>query len=196
MLSIAQSTSAQNWFGSAFEQLHPQLQALHRDGGTLHGAVDVGFGSGIGRVVGKVLAHRLGVPAPNPGNTLEVTICNDAQGLHWNRRFNHGSAFRSLFTPVGVFPSGHWLERSGFITLALQVKIVNGGWHWQLMRSSVFGVSLPRWAVPRTIAYKEIVQGRYHFSVEIVLPLLGKVLSYRGNLELKPTSAHSIDSLD
>ncbi len=195
MLSIAQSPSAQNWFGSAFEQLHPQLQALHRDGGTLHGKVEVGFGSGIGRVVGKMLARRLGVPPPRPGNTLEVTIYNDAQGLHWNRQFNNGVEFRSLFTPVGVFPSGHWLERSGFMTLALQVKIINGGWHWQPTRSFVFGVPLPRWTVPRTVAYKEIVQGRYHFSVEIALPLLGKVLSYQGNLELRASSAHSVVSL-
>jgi hypothetical protein len=185
--STSSSRSVEDWFGDAFERLHPQLQALHRHGGTLRGAVEIRFGSGIARLAGRLLAHRLGIPAPAADNRLEVSIFSDAQGLHWNRRFNGDRDFRSLFIPIGKFPDGHWLERSGPIELALQVALIDGGWHWRPLRSRIFGLKLPYWMLPITTAHKQFVDGRYVFSVTIGLPLLGTVLSYRGRLDALPT---------
>lgn len=179
----------EDWFGDAFERLHPQLQALHRHGGTLRGAVEIRFGTGIARLAGRFLAHRLGIPVPAADNTLEVNIFSDARGLHWNRRFNWDRDFRSLFIPVGSFPDGHWLERSGPIELALQVELIDGGWHWRPLRSRIFGLTLLHWMLPKTTAHKQFIDGRYQFSVTIGLPLLGTVLSYCGRLDAEPADA-------
>jgi hypothetical protein len=188
---IHSNRCVEDWFGDAFERLHPQLQALHRHGGRLRGTVEIRHGTGIARHAGRFLAHRLGIPMPAADNTLAVNIFSDTQGLHWNRRFNDDRDFCSVFIPVGSFPDGHWLERSGPIELALQVEVIDGGWHWRPLRSRIFGLTLPRWMLPRTAAYKQFVDGRYQFSVTIGLPLLGTVLSYRGRLDV--VSAPAID---
>ena len=40
-----------------------------------------------------------------------------------------------------------------------------------------------------TVAYKEIIEGRYNFQVEIRLPLLGTILRYGGLLALEANDA-------
>lgn len=176
-------TSVETWFGSAFERLHPLLQTLHRKGGVLSGPVQVSFGRGLAGFIGRHLARRLGVPSGNGANILRVSISSDGNTLHWNRQFNDRDEFRSLFVPVGRFPSGHWVECSGRIQLRLRVSLVEGSWHWQHLGSSLWGLPLPRWLMPRTTAYKEVRHGMYHFHVEVAVPLVGTVLSYSGDLE-------------
>lgn len=117
------------------------------------------------------------------GNAMEVDIRSDAEGLHWHRRFNGTTEFRSLFVPQGRYPDGHWTERSGPIRLRLTVRIVDGGWHWQQLGASLYGVPMPAALFAGTRAGKDIVDGRYRFSVELRLPVLGLLLAYGGMLE-------------
>jgi hypothetical protein len=175
----------ETWFGVDFARLHPQLQALHRRGGRLSGPVDVRLGSGIAGWIGRRLARRIGVPLPDPRNTLEVVIFDDAQSLHWHRRFNAGREFRSRFVAHGNFPDGYWVEATGSIELVLGVRILDGAWHWQQRGGRCKGIPLPRWLMPQTVAYKEVRDGLYRFSVDMRLPLLGSLLSYRGGLMLQ-----------
>ena len=183
------STLVEDWFGAAFCDLHPSLQHLHRHGGVLSGDVDVRFGTGLGGMLGRRIARRLGIAHERPTNHLEVTIFSDEQGLHWNRRFNDRDEFRSTFLAVEQFPHGHWVESTGPIRLLLQVAIVNSGWHWRHMRTYAFGIPLPAWLAPRTIAYKEIDGDCYRFRVDIGLPLLGTLLSYSGRLRCSAMTA-------
>lgn len=182
MQSPHQLPSVETWFGASFALLHPQLQALHRNGGQLRGAVQLSFGTGLAGIVGKILARRLGVPPRAGAATLEVNIASDAAGLHWSRRFNHGRTFNSVFEPSGCYPDGYWVERSGPIALRLQVALIDGAWHWKQQRLRVAGIALPGWLTPNTIAAKQAVDGKYLFSVDIRFPLLGSVLAYRGEL--------------
>lgn len=172
----------QDWFGSAFSDLHPLLQQLHRHGGVLRGTVDVRVGDGFAGVLGRRLARRLGVACELAENQLEVTIFSDERGLHWNRRFNDREEFRSTFVPIERFPHGHWRETSGPIQLLMQVAIVNGGWHWRHVRTYFLGIPIPSWLAPRTIAYKEIEGDAYRFRVDVGAPFFGTLLSYSGKL--------------
>ncbi len=47
-------------------------------------------------------------------------------------------------------------------------------------RWSVFGIPLPLAFAPRGDAYEFAENGRFHFHVEIRLPLAGLVVAYRG----------------
>lgn len=172
----------EQWFGAAFTLLDPQLQALHRHGGLLRGPVRLDFGTGLAGMVGRLLARRLGIARAPGAATLEVDIAHDGAGLHWSRRFNQGPTFTSVFEPHGSYPHGYWLERSGPIELRLQVALVDGAWHWQQRRLRLAGVVLPHWLMPMTVAAKQVIDGKYVFSVDIRFPLLGSVLSYRGEL--------------
>jgi len=170
------------WFGAAFQQLHPMLQQLHKNGGRLAGTVQVRMGRGVSGLVGKCLAGQLGIPPANGTTPLTVHIHSSASALHWNRTFGDGATFASVFTPVGVYPTGYWIESSGALRLYLGVAIVDGGWEWRQRGGRLWGIRIPAWLLPRTTALKRIEQGAYHFTVRVSVPLLGDVLSYSGKL--------------
>lgn len=85
------SAVVETWFGDAFAQLHPLLQALHRSGGSLYGTVDVRLGTGLAGWVGRRLAQKLGVPPRDGTALMRVSIYSTATELHWDRTFNETS---------------------------------------------------------------------------------------------------------
>lgn len=179
-------TVVEDWFGQGFSKLHPLLQSLHRNGGVLGGQVEVSFGQGLSGFLGRRLAFRLGVPATAGIHHLEVIIHSQAGVLHWTRKFNGLSEFRSEFRPVGHYPTGHWVEQSGPLSLALGVRVVAGGWHWEHRRTSLLGMPAPKALFPTTLASKAAEGALYRFSVEVRAPALGKLLGYSGTLASNP----------
>jgi hypothetical protein len=180
--NMTQQIAVEAWFGAAFHQLHPMLQQLHMNGGTLAGTVEVTMGRGLAGLVGKRLARQLGIPPANGATPLTVHIHSSATALHWDRTFGNEPTFASIFTPVGVYPSGYWIEASGPLRLDLGVAIVDGGWEWRQRGGRIWGIPIPAWLLPRTTASKTIKQGAYHFTVRVSAALLGDLLSYSGKL--------------
>ncbi len=56
------TTLVSNWFGEAFNNLHPMLQVVDQRGGKLNGTVHVEIPKGLSGAIGKRLAKKLGVP--------------------------------------------------------------------------------------------------------------------------------------
>jgi hypothetical protein len=54
-----------------------------------------------------------------------------------------------------------------------RMRLVVRGW-------SVFGIPLPRALAPVGDAYESAEDGRFHFHVEIRLPVIGLIVGYRG----------------
>lgn len=178
------------WFGDRFDALHPLLQDLHRRGGVLQGEVRIGLGRGLAGWLGRRLAARLGLPPPPDRLPFEVRIAHPAQQLSWDRWFDDGRVrMHSLFRPVGCWPTGYWLETTGFLRLCLTVDVIDGGWHWRCLGVRIAGLTLPPWLFPRSRAYKCIDDGRYRFHVGFALPLLGTLLWYEGLLDARAASA-------
>jgi hypothetical protein len=172
----------ERWFGTGFAELHPQLQQLHRQGGTLHGQVNLQLGNGLAGILGARLAARLGIPMEQPRVAFRVDIHSEGDTLHWNRAFADAALVCSSFQPKGSWPNGHWIESTGALKLSLAVDIQEGGWYWRPLKAWLYGVRIPLWLLPRTRAYKRIEDGLYHFYVGFSLPLLGNLLSYSGAL--------------
>lgn len=181
------SAAVEAWFGEGFQRLHPMLQQLHRSGGVLSGQVNVSFGRGLAGVIGRRLARKLGIPPVEGAVDLKVSIHSTATALHWDRTFNENSEFKSVFTPVGHYPDGHWIESSGSLRLRVGVGIVNGGWVWEPRGGQLWGLPIPTWLLGHTSASKQIELGLYQFNVRIDLPLFGNVLAYGGQLTLSPS---------
>lgn len=172
------------WFGDAFSLLHPLLQQLHREGGTLTGRVQVEYGPGIAGWIGRRIAAKTGAPQTTGMVGFCVEIRHTGDALVWSRTFESGAQMRSLFRPHGAFPDGYWSESTGGVELHLGVDIREGGWRWVPQRCKVRGIPLPLWLVPRTDAYKTVVGDQYRFAVTLSLPVLGKLMSYSGDLRL------------
>ena len=62
------------------------------------------------------------------------------------------------------------------------MRVEAGGWHWVHQGTRWWGVPLPQALMPSTVASKSIEGGRYRFSVEVVVPVLGAVMGYAGAL--------------
>lgn len=170
------------WFGARFGALDPLLQRLHRHGGTLRGRVEIATGRGLAGVLGRRFARALGVPIDRPSRGFEVRIGHTDTALIWARRFEGGAEMVSRFEPIGTWPDGCWIERTGPLQLRLTVDVIDGGWHWRPLRTSLRGVPLPRFLVPASSASKRVENGRYVFRVVFALAGIGPVLSYGGTL--------------
>jgi hypothetical protein len=181
---LAEESPAARWFGAHFEQLHPLLQRLHCHGGTLAGEVTIRAGMGIAAWFGRRLARSLGIPAGQERCGFEVEIGHAGNTLLWQRRFESGARMLSVFEPVGTWPDGYWVERTGPFALRLTVDVIDQGWHWRVLGASYRGVPIPRWALPVSRAWKRIEDGRYRFKVEFAMPMLGTVLAYGGMLDV------------
>lgn len=177
------------WFGAEFERLHPLLQALHLHGGTLSGPVEIALGRGPARPFGHAIARKLGIPLLAGPHTLRVEIGHRSDCLLWKRRFDDLHRMDSAFHPIGAWPDGLWLERTGPVRLGLAVDVIEGGWYWRCRKAWFFGIRLPLALFPQSTAYKRIEDGRYRFQVAFAMPLLGEVLSYGGLLESRPGRA-------
>lgn len=182
--SAAAATSVETWFGPAFAQLHPRLQALHRNGGVLRGPVVFRTGRGPGGLMGRFALRRLGIVPASGAHTLAVEIRHVDGALRWARRFDDGPEAVSRFRPYGQWPAGHWIERAGPLELTLDVDIADGGWRWRPQRYRLFGLTLPSWLSPQVSAGKRIEGDAYRFDVAIGLPLFGRVLAWGGDLRM------------
>lgn len=178
------SSLVKAWFGQAFENLAPELKRLHTNGGELEGLIQVSYGKGIAGLIGKRLAKKLGVPVSGEHH-LRVIIEHEDDKLLWQREFNSENKMLSVFKPRGTIANGYWVEETGPIKMSLTVDIKDGGWHWRCLKLTVFGIPVPVWLVPKSKAYKRIIQGKYEFYVGFTLPLFGKLLSYEGILDAK-----------
>ena len=59
-----------------------------------------------------------------------------------------------------------------------------------IRRWSLFGIPLPPALAPFGAAYESAEDGRFHFHVEINLPVIGPIVAYRGWLVQRSASAH------
>lgn len=180
-MAVDKESRTAKWFGDSFDQLHPLIQQLHTDGGTLEGDITLNYGAGIAGAIGKRLGKKMNLPAAG-SHHLSVEIFHDHEGLHWNRCFNRQNTVCSLFKPIGVIKGGHWIETTGLLTMKLTVDLRDGGWYWRCLSVSLAGLPVPHWLVPEAIAYKRIENELYQFHVEFRLPIAGQLVSYSGLL--------------
>lgn len=174
----------ERWFGPGFATLHPLLQDLHRHGGELRGPIEFSIGRGLGGILGRRLARKLGIPLDGAHPEFVVRIQHVDGRLHWSRRIGSAPAVVSIFEPIGTRPSGYWIEAKDWMSMHLDVEVRDGGWYWRCMRMYVGGMRIPLWLAPRVNAWKCIEDGRYRFVVRLSLPGIGTLLQYGGLLEI------------
>ncbi len=171
-----------NWFGDAFSELDPLLQKLHLQGGKLSGTVKLNYPAGLSGLIGKRIGSKIGLPKQAGYIELDVEITHKPNQLIWSRTFNKSHKMISIFEPHGSYPEGYWSETTGKLSLELGVEIKNHGWHWVQRKVKFLEIPLPLFLFPSSHAYKTINNGKYEFSVVFSLPILGELLSYKGEL--------------
>jgi len=173
----------EDWFGESFQRLDPLIQRLHLYDHTLYGSIQVEYAKGVAGRIGKTVSHKFGIPKTSGTSTLTVDISQSDGYLFWSRKFgDNGKRMDSKFYPVGNYPHGGWRESTDVVDITLGVEIINGAWHWKQKSVKIHGIPTPLFTSPKVIAFKEVVNGKYNFSVEVLLPGLGSLFKYSGLL--------------
>ena len=74
------------------------------------------------------------------------------------------------------------IERFGILDFALALVAENGRLSLIPRRWSVFGIPLPKFLLPNGESFETQRDGAFHFNVEIALPLIGRIVAYKGRL--------------
>ncbi len=142
-------------------------------------------------VVSRVVATLLRLP---PAGRVPVVICVEARGgrEYWQRRFGN-SEFSTCLSPASAaqINDGRLRLQEAFGPICFQVRLVVAGGdearrvNWELVGWSLFGVPLPRGLVPKSKTAEFVdEQGRYAFDIDLEMRGFGRLIGYRGWLDV------------
>ena len=172
--------------GEGFETLAGEIQSLHDiDREKIYkGRANITRGK---NPLGSLICALFGFP--KAGQDIEVSIRREPLGDNlelWERRFN-GRKMRST-QAVGTGRRSHMIiERFGPIAVNLtytqdgdRYRVATNGWR-------AFGIPMPKILSPYGDVYERAVGGKFHFHVELCVPLIGRLVTYIGWFNPTPT---------
>ena len=168
----------------AWEKLSEKLKTIH--GGNREtvtcGRARVTRGAGW---FANVVAWMIGFPRTADDVDVTVSFSRSQSGETWRRRFGEEGFESWQFEGVGR-DAGLICERFGPLVFGM-APVVDGGrlilivrkwsFNWNFLR-----IPLPGYFVPTGDILEYEKDGRFHFHVEIVVPLLGLLVRYQGYL--------------
>lgn len=127
--------------------------------------------------IGRLIARMMGFP-PAGRCPLRVLFAERDGAERWQRQFGQSSFASNLSQ------SGEWLtERFGLIAFDFALHRTSNGLAMQMRRWSVCYIPLPLAWAPQTEASEWAQDGWFHFDVLITLPMIGRLVHYRGRLQ-------------
>jgi hypothetical protein len=159
-----------------FSRLPAAVRSMHsvlRDGGASGEAIVTGAANPITRLI----ARGIGFPAAGE-HRLHVRF-TELDGVEtWTRDFGDRQFYSRLRQ------DGRWLvERFGPFRFGFELPSDEQGLAMLMRRWWIGPFRLPLFVAPRSLAREWEEDGRFHFDVPISLPLLGRIVHYRGWLE-------------
>ncbi len=162
--------------GDGFDQLAPAVRAMHevlRDSGAI-GQAKVEQGSG---ALARLIARLMRFP-PAGDHALHVHFA-EADGVEtWTRDFA-GHRFTSRLGQSG----GLLAEQFGPLRFYFALAADRGQLAMAIKRWSLWRLPLPKSLAPQSPAREWEESGRFHFDVPVDLPVVGRIIRYRGWLE-------------
>ena len=129
----------------------------------------------------KTLRRMLGLPPPGPEQALEICIERRGVSETWTRRFALGRMQSTLRRDA---TSAYLLERLGPVTLCFSLRPDAQGVEWCLHGAKVLGIPVPRGWLGTVLSHSGERDGRYAFAIDTRLPWIGRLVAYRGWLEI------------
>jgi hypothetical protein len=127
----------------------------------------------------RFVAMLMRFPEQGQDIPVRVDFRRDGDCEIWRRTFGGRSFFSTQEEGQGRFER-LLCERFGPFAFGLALVLEEGRLKLVVRRWSVFGLPLPRALAPDGDAYEHAADGRFNFHVEIVLPVVGLIVRYRG----------------
>lgn len=171
-------TPYQRVLGSAYAELPRPVRDLHAFETTaaFSGRARV---AGASNPVGKLVARIFGFPRPADDIAVTVTLAREDSVETWTRSFA-GSTFQSMQQEGEGRYAGLIVERFGLTGFGMAVVVEGCRLGLVLRRWDILGLPMPRWLMPHVTAGEHADDGRFHFLVDIALPVLGRLVRYEG----------------
>lgn len=167
--------------GEAFTRLAPPLQNFHgmKSSFSMQGKAEVVRGRSLAsRLVGTLFGF------PGAGENVDVAVKIDVGACceSWTRSFAQNT-FKSRQSLGRGRSEGLIFESFGPFNFAMAVVETEGQLGLKIRGWNCWGVPLPRRLMPRSTAIEHGADGRFNFDVDIGLPMVGRIVRYRGWLE-------------
>ena len=162
-----------------WSQLAPAVQRMHAEGSVVQasGEADV---DGETHVATRLLRHLLSLPEPGPAQPITITIERHPTHERWSRQFLRGR----MCSTLRAGNDGLLHERLGPATLRFALRRDGDAIDWQLRGVRLLGLPLPRALCGTVLSRSGVRDRRYAFDIDVRLPLLGRLVAYRGWLEI------------
>jgi hypothetical protein len=168
----------QRILGDAWHRLPAPVREMHHCLGPkmVKGQADVLRGR---YLLARLIASVVGFPAAGRQVPVQVVFTPGARGESWTRTFA-GRSFTS-FQSEGRGTHAHLLrERFGPLTFDLALVVEGAKLRLVVRHWSLWGLPLPLILAPGGDSYETVIDGRFHFHVEIRHRLIGLIVAYRG----------------
>ena len=165
----------------AWTDLPPRIRDLHcaESGAYFSGLASVSRGRSLAaRLVAKLVGF------PPAGRRVSVSVRIDRRGDKetWRRDFA-GKKFKSELSAGEKRFAELLCERFGPIRFGIALVHDAGRLRYRMHKWTFLGLPMPRWLLPTGSVYEFVEDDRFNFHVDITLPLIGHVVTYRGWLE-------------
>lgn len=163
--------------GPAFGTLPDAIRALHETPGrsVWRGRA---MTEGASSPLAGLVARLVGFPGGQADCEAEVRIDAGGDRSIWRRRIG-GRTFSSVLSRPG--DGGRIVERFGGLSFRLRLTPEGDRLAYSVEGWRLGPIPLPRAMAPRTRTHEEVdAEGRFVFDVEISVPLIGRLVRYRG----------------
>ncbi|MGI9271949.1 MAG: DUF4166 domain-containing protein [Woeseiaceae bacterium] len=167
--------------GNAWEQLPNEIMALHDVSGsrTFNGRAEVTRGSSF---LAKIVGRIVGFPPAGVDIPLTVKMRSDGEHERWTRDFD-GHKFASVMAAGTGRTSDLICERFGPAKFAIALVLENDCLKYVPRSWRLLGIPMPLSLAPQGKMLEYVEDSRFHFHVEIKLPIIGNIVTYQGWLE-------------
>lgn len=166
--------------GEGFDRLPEVTRRLHRGRPAVIaiGEAEVAPPAG---VLARLIAAAFGLPRVEGKVPVRVVIESRDGREHWTRFFGD-TAMRSVMSAA---PGNLIEERFGPFALRMRLVVKPGGLDMERVSGRLWGVPLPGFLLPQVRATERVDDYRRHaFDVEIIAPVAGRLVAYKGWLEV------------
>jgi Domain of unknown function (DUF4166)/Saccharopine dehydrogenase NADP binding domain len=162
--------------GKNFGKLPEAVRLGHEVLGTkiMHGRVDVVRGK---NPLAQFAATIIGFAKTGTNRPITIHMdVRDGQEI-WTRTID-GKFFRSTLSKAQK--PNEIYEKFGPIKFKMRFRIEDEKLHYDIISARMFGLPFPKLLLPKSISHERAESGKFIFDVEIRLPLLGRLITYKG----------------
>jgi hypothetical protein len=180
MTSVATGGLYAQLLGTRWPELADAVRRLHASAATVCAAGTFRICHGSNRLA-RFVAWLTGLPAACDAADMRLVVTPTGAGEQWNRSFNGRPLVTTQFSRTGIL-----VEQVGMTELCFQLDVVDGSLHYQSDRAALrmgwLLVPLPSWLAPRVTASEKAGPAGVAVTVEVQLPVLGRLITYQGTL--------------